>query len=59
MCVPFLGELPLDPLTRIGGDSGRPVSVAGDPAFRELAKTVLAALESSGGPKSPSISIED
>jgi len=45
MNVPFLGELPLDPEVRIGGDSGRPVATygAGDPRavrFSELATRI-------------------
>jgi ATP-binding protein involved in chromosome partitioning len=45
--VPFLGEIPLDPEVRIGGDQGVPI-VAGDPdcavskAFIEIAKQVAA-----------------
>jgi len=45
--VPFLGELPLDPAVRIGGDNGVPI-VAADPdspvtlAFMEIAKQVAA-----------------
>ena len=30
MNVPFLGGLPLDPEIRIGGDTGKPVMLAGD-----------------------------
>jgi ATP-binding protein involved in chromosome partitioning len=64
MGVPFLGELPLDPLVRVGGDSGRPVMLNGDAdpnaaGFLQVAKTMLAGLESGGGPKAPSITIED
>ena len=45
--VPFLGEIPLDPEVRIGGDQGVPI-VSGDPdcevskAFIEIAKQVAA-----------------
>lgn len=45
--VPFLGEIPLDPEVRIGGDQGVPI-VAGEPdsavskAFIEIAKQVAA-----------------
>jgi ATP-binding protein involved in chromosome partitioning len=47
--VPLLGELPFDPETRAGGDTGRPVVVAGPDsaqaaAFRELAGRVAARL---------------
>ena len=45
MRVHFLGELPLDPQVRIGGDTGRPVALRdGDPhaqSFRELAKNTI------------------
>lgn len=64
MGVPFLAELPLDPLVRIGGDSGRPVMLNGDAdsnaaGFIQLAKTMIEGLAASGGPKGPSITIED
>ncbi len=45
MNVPFLGEIPLDPEVRIGGDNGEPI-VAKDPdcavsqAFISIAKQV-------------------
>jgi ATP-binding protein involved in chromosome partitioning len=44
--VPFLGEIPLDPAIRAGGDAGRPI-VAEEPdgpqgrAFQALARTLL------------------
>lgn len=47
--VPFLGEIPLDPAVRLGGDAGRPI-VAAHPespvarAFREIAGKVAAAV---------------
>jgi len=64
MGVPFLAELPLDPQVRIGGDSGRPVVLNGDEdsnaaGFIQLAKTMIEGLAASGGPKGPSITIED
>lgn len=51
--VPFLGEIPLDPRIRKGGDSGVPI-VMSDPdtaagkAFDALADIILEAVESSG-----------
>jgi ATP-binding protein involved in chromosome partitioning len=45
--VPFLGEVPLDPEVRIGGDTGTPISIS-DPqspvaqAFLDIAKQVAA-----------------
>lgn len=63
MQVPFLGELPLEPQIRIGGDSGRPVALLGQDdaravAFYEMARNVAERLESQGQ-QGPSISIED
>ncbi len=51
--VPFLGEIPLDPRIRKGGDSGVPI-VESDPdtvagkAFDALADIVLEAVENPG-----------
>ncbi len=64
MDVPFLGELPLEPEVRLGGDTGSPVTLrdGSDPRslpFHELAKSVLARIEETGGPRGPSFSIED
>jgi len=63
MGVPFLGELPLDPQVRIGGDSGRPITLKGDAdpsadGFIQIAKNVIAGLQA-GGPKGPSITISE
>jgi ATP-binding protein involved in chromosome partitioning len=49
MNVPFLGEVPIDPVVRIGGDSGQPVVIA-EPespaaiAIHEIAAKVAAAI---------------
>jgi ATP-binding protein involved in chromosome partitioning len=64
MGIPFLGELPLDPQVRIGGDSGRPIALKsesdeGAAGFIRLAKEIVAGIEKSGGPKGPKIVIED
>ncbi len=61
MNVPFLGELPLDPAIRIGGDTGKPVMLEGGDradAFTMVAERVIEALEQSGS-KAPSITITD
>ena len=48
--VPFLGEIPLDPRIRIGGDAGTPI-VESDPqsaasrAFFEIADRILESVE--------------
>ncbi len=49
MGVPFLGEVPIDPVVRIGGDSGQPVVVSepGSPAaiaIGEIAARIAAAI---------------
>ena len=65
MNVHFLGALPLDPQIRIGGDSGKPVTLrdAGDPhaaGFIQLAKSVLERVEeTSAAAKPPAMTIED
>jgi len=63
MGVPFLGELPLNPQVRLGGDTGRPVALAGpeDPhaaPFYEIARRVMERVESLER-KSPTMTIED
>ncbi|HYO83683.1 MAG TPA: Mrp/NBP35 family ATP-binding protein [Bryobacteraceae bacterium] len=64
MGIPFLGELPLEPQIRIGGDTGRPVSLAGetDPraaAFYQVASNVGERLKAGAGSTGPRISIVD
>jgi ATP-binding protein involved in chromosome partitioning len=46
MKVPFLGEIPLDPMTRLGGDTGRPIATLEEPhpqtsAFEKLALAIV------------------
>ena len=62
MNVHFLGEVPLDPEIRKGGDTGRPVGIYGDAdprsaAFMSIARGVLAQIEVQGEPKGPSFSV--
>jgi len=65
MNVHFLGALPLDPQIRIGGDSGKPVTLrdSSDPhaaGFVQLAKNVLERVEeTSAAAKPPAMTIED
>lgn len=64
MGVPFLGELPLEPEIRIGGDTGRPIILRGDEdpgaaAFLAMAAKVAEGVEAAGAKTGPSISIED
>jgi ATP-binding protein involved in chromosome partitioning len=63
MSVPFLGELPLNPEIRIGGDSGRPVMLLGESdaraaPFVQVAKSVMRELERTDG-AGPKITITD
>jgi len=64
MGVHFLAELALDPEVRAGGDSGRPVAMrdSADPhaaAYIDLAKAMVARLAEVGGPRQPTIAIEE
>jgi ATP-binding protein involved in chromosome partitioning len=63
MQVHFLGELPLDPEVRIGGDTGKPVSLRnGDPhaqSFRELAERTIDRIRELGPQAGPSIEISE
>jgi ATP-binding protein involved in chromosome partitioning len=64
MQVPFLGEVPLDPQIRIGGDSGKPVAMMGQDdaraaSFFALASSIADTIQRSGGPKGPSITISE
>jgi ATP-binding protein involved in chromosome partitioning len=57
----FLGELPLDPKVRIGGDSGKPVVQVkgeGEP-FLELARRAVARVEEVSHEEGPKIEISD
>ncbi len=64
MGVNFLGEIALDPEVRIGGDTGQPVAMRneGDPradAFLQLARNMIARLDSIGPQVGPKIEITD
>ncbi len=61
MNIPFLGELPLDPQVRVGGDTGRPVALKGanDPQAQPIFAMARQIAEASGSqararPVSPS-----
>ena len=61
MQVHFLGELPLDPQVRMGGDSGKPVVLRegqGAP-FLELARNAVARTEEAARETGPAIEISD
>lgn len=64
MTLPFLGELPLEPQIRIGGDTGRPVALLGPDderaaPFYEMGRNVAERLESAAGARGPSITIAE
>ena len=61
MRVHFLGELPLDPQVRVGGDSGKPIVLRrgeGD-AFLALAQSTIARVEEVSQTAGPKIEISD
>ncbi|HET8548781.1 MAG TPA: P-loop NTPase, partial [Bryobacteraceae bacterium] len=61
MGVPFLGELPLDPEIRIGGDSGSPVTLKGqgDPGADGFLNIARRMVEQPRTRKAPSITVTD
>lgn len=59
MGVYFLGELPLDPAVRIGGDSGHPVALDNAPGFLALARQVVERIDAGSANARPSITVED
>jgi ATP-binding protein involved in chromosome partitioning len=64
MDVPFLGELPLDPQVRVGGDTGRPIVLRGenDPQaapYYEIARKIASQCGAGGVRKAPTLTIED
>lgn len=65
MNVPLLAEIPLDPATRAGGDSGKPIATLGPTnkqaqLFEDLARKIVeVAAESSKQKQRPTITIAD
>jgi len=60
MNVQFLGELPLDPAVRVGGDSGQPITLTGAGApFVAVAREVERRAAEESTKKRPSIHIEE
>ena len=64
MGVNFLGETPLDPEVRVGGDTGQSVALRGpdDPhaaPFYALARNVMARVAEIGAPQTPVIEVTD
>ena len=61
MQVPFLGELPLDPKVRIGGDSGRPIALrpGEGESFLELARNTAGRVQEAARQEGPTIEISE
>ena len=63
MDVPFLGQLPLNPKVRVGGDTGRPIALLGEAnaeaaEFYSIARQVVARCDA-GLRTGPTMSVED
>jgi ATP-binding protein involved in chromosome partitioning len=64
MKVPLLAEIPLDPATREGGDSGKPIATVEEPnamaaAFVKLAHNIIERAEATKQKQRPTITIAD
>ena len=60
MKVPLLGELPLDPKVRIGGDSGDPIALRPEgAAFLELARVAAERADAAAAQSGPKIEISE
>jgi ATP-binding protein involved in chromosome partitioning len=64
MNVPLLAEIPLDPKTREGGDSGQPIATLKEPnaqvaLFEKLARTTIEKAEATKSKQRPTITIAD
>jgi ATP-binding protein involved in chromosome partitioning len=63
MRLPLLGEIPLDPATRAGGDCGKPITTQGASAqatlFEKLAKVIIERAEAEKMRNRPTITIAD
>jgi ATP-binding protein involved in chromosome partitioning len=64
MKVPLLAEIPLDPKTREGGDSGKPIATVREPntqvtLFEKLARSVIERAEATKTKQRPTITISD
>jgi ATP-binding protein involved in chromosome partitioning len=64
MKVPLLAEIPLDPKTREGGDSGRPIATTEEPntqvaLFEKLAQTIVERAKESSQKRRPTMTVAD
>jgi ATP-binding protein involved in chromosome partitioning len=62
MGVPLLAEIPLDPETRAGGDSGQPIATKPNPQaalFEKLAHSIIERAEAAKQKQRPTITVSD
>jgi ATP-binding protein involved in chromosome partitioning len=64
MKVPLLAEIPLDPKTREGGDTGKPIAAESEPnsqvsVFQKLARTIIERAEATKQKSRPTITVAD
>ena len=59
MGLHFMGELPLDPRVRVGGDTGKPVSVGGSAEFETIARDLIVCVDQERARRKTTISVED
>ena len=59
MGLHFMGELPLDPRVRVGGDTGKPVSVGGSAEFETIARDLIVCVDQERAKRKTTISVED
>jgi ATP-binding protein involved in chromosome partitioning len=64
MHVPLLGEIPLDPKTREGGDTGKPITASAGASsqktvFEKLARTIMEKADASKQKARPTITVAD
>ena len=64
MKVPLLAEIPLDPATREGGDTGRPIAAVKEPnkqttLFEKLARTIIERANESKQRQRPTITVAE
>jgi hypothetical protein len=60
MKIHFLGELPLDPNVRVGGDTGSPVALKNSGhGFRELAQALISRVAEVAQQSGPKIEVTD
>lgn len=59
MGLHFMGELAMDARVRIGGDTGKPVSVAGSQEFEAIAGDMIVCVDQERGKRKTTMAVED